>query len=82
MRVAGFKIFFSLSLEASSSEDSSERFKHLAKSFGSPWEKRCKDKRDGGKSLSARVLSLSIETSSSSLEREDSSCGKPSNTGT
>jgi len=42
----------------------------------------CGDKRDGGKSLSARVLSLSIEMSSSSLEREDSSYGKPSKTGT
>ena len=151
MRVPGFKRFFSLSLEASSSEDSLEqvwaisgpratcgppqrfqwhaealrkifkskissnlvlrltcqrlasisirryksgprakliarpcleRFKSLAKSFRSPWEKSCEDQRDGRKSLSARVLSLSIETSSSSLEREDSSCGKPSKTGT
>jgi len=48
MRVPGFKIFFSLSLEASSSEDSLERFKSLAKSFSSPWEKNCGDKRDGG----------------------------------
>ena len=72
-----FKRFFSLTLEASSSEDSIERFKSLAKSFSSPWEKSCEDKRDGGKSLSARVLSLSIEMSSSSLEIEDSSCGKP-----
>jgi len=50
-------------------------------SFSSPWEKSCGDKRDGGKSLSVRELLLSIETSSSSLEREDSSCGKLSKTG-
>jgi len=81
MRVPGFKRFFSLSLEASSSENSLERLKSLAKSFSSPWVKSCGDKGAGGKSLSDRVLSLSIETSSSLLEREDSSYGKPSKTG-
>jgi len=66
-----FKKIF-LSLEASSSEDSLERFKSLVKSFNSPWEKSGGDKRDYGTSLSARLSSLSMETSSS-LEREDSS---------
>ena len=80
MRVPSFKRFF-LSLEASSLEDSLERFKSLSKSFSSPWKKSYGDKRVGGKLLSARVLSLSIETSSFSLEREDSSCGKLSKTG-
>jgi len=47
MIVPGFKGFFSLSLEASCSEDSLERFKSLAKSFSSPREKSCGDKRDG-----------------------------------
>jgi len=47
MRVPGLKRFFSLSLEASNSEDSLERFRSLAKSFSSPWEKSCGDKRDG-----------------------------------
>ena len=45
MRVTDFKRFFSLSLEASSPEDSLKRFKSLAKSFSSPLEKSCGDKK-------------------------------------
>jgi len=45
MRIPGFKSIFSLSLEASSSENPLERFKSLAKII---LGKSCGDKRDGG----------------------------------
>lgn len=56
------------------------RFRSLTKPLSFPWEKSCGDKKQWRRSLSARVESLSVETSSSSLKRE-STCSKPSNTG-
>ena len=49
--------FFSLSLEARSSEDSLKRLRSLVRSLSSPSEKSCSSKK-GGKPTSETVASL------------------------
>ena len=70
MKVPGFKRFFSLSLDAKSSEDSLDKFRSLAKSLSS-WENSCGGKTEGGRSLYTKEVSVSVEKRSSSLEIVD-----------